>query len=272
MKKQNTTTSKVENNITVVIGGKRTGITTENKRHINRFIKEKKAQGVDYRVLIIDFNNEYKGTKIGFNELKSFKNKTAIIGNSMLTMRERIILTKEVFHHYENGLLLIEGFNKIKLKGNDWLDIIGRCVTNRSKSLDIIMDFGGSVVNVPFKIMENASYIRLHNNLDNINRPKIKKTLQDPELYKLATSIRNTKSGIGNHQFVIINTCRREIFGCSKSEYLRGVINFINDKLKTVKNVDQLHDILSSGIKKFSNLFSDTKHIPISNINREYKR
>jgi hypothetical protein len=45
MKKQ-TQKTKVENSLTISVGGIQTGVTFENKKHINRYVKEKKKQKV----------------------------------------------------------------------------------------------------------------------------------------------------------------------------------------------------------------------------------
>ncbi len=52
---------RIDHSITLVIGSDNESIVSENKKHINRFIKSKKSDGKDYRVLIVDFKDNYKG-------------------------------------------------------------------------------------------------------------------------------------------------------------------------------------------------------------------
>ena len=267
MKKQNLKTPKVENSMTIVIGGKKTGVTTENKKHINKFIKDRKNRGKDYRVLIIDFEDEYKGIKIDIKDLKLFKNKIAVIGNSTMTIEQRINLVKEVSYNYRNGLLVIDGFNKLFSNKNNYQEITASFCVNRSKALDVLLVFGGSFLNVPIKIWQNASYLRLHNIIENINNKTVQNRLDSPDLYELATIVRNIKLS-NTYKFITIDRDNHKIFGCTKSEYLQGVKEFIIGKIQTIKNTKQLEQFNTNyfGLK----MFSDLSQIPISNVDREY--
>jgi hypothetical protein len=257
MKKQNSKTEKIDNSITIVIGCEKTEVITENKKHIQRFIKERERSKKDYRVLIVDFENEYKGTKIGTSELESFKNKVAVIGSSEMTMKQRMDLMEKIAFYYKNGLLIIGNLNGLALKRNNLINLTGALTTNRSKGVDIVVYCGGSFLNIPLKFWQNASYIRLHRTIET-NHPTL---LPNYEFCQLATWIVRT-----GRKFVVMDMENGKIFGCPESIYLRGFYSFFVDIAFHFKTLKQL-DFLLIGSK----YFSDMKQIPISNIYRSYQ-
>ena len=253
---------KIENSLTVVVASKSTGSTTENKKHINRYIKEKKKQGVDYRVLVIDFNDEYKGTKIDLDELTTFKNKVAIVGNPEMTLKERIKLLEWACAIYKNGLLIIDDFSRLGLKGNKLHEIIGRLCAIRTFNIDVVIALKS--LNVPVKLLQNASYVRFHYNIEKVEM--YKKRLHNFDLYKLAQQIVRYKITVG-YELVNIDLENNSIFGCSKSDYLEAYKDLVCDKVMEMKNIEEISNIphYLIGVEH-----SNMKHIPISNINRNY--
>jgi len=257
--------NRIENSITLVIGSNIDEVVSENKKHISRFVKSKKLQNNEYRVLIVDFKGKYKGTKINTEDLSNFKNKTCIVGNSKMSNLKKLKLLEIICRNYKNGLLIIDDFHEIKkdVEFNSFMGILAMLSTNRNPQRDCIFHFGDNINNIPFMLFRNSDYIRLHNFKNFENR-----LVFNIELFKIANSI-FFKGLSYNYNHIVLDIHENKIFGLPERDYISGVVNYIYMKLCDVRNSKQLDDF--SKMKFNTNYFSTLKHIPISNINRTYK-
>ena len=205
-----------KNDVTIVIGGRETGVTTENKNYINGYVKNKKSLKEDYRVLVIDFDNEYKGKRIDVEAIKMFKNKIAIIGSSEMTIKERAELIKSVNYNYRDGLLVIEDMRKSFLKKSEMFDVMSSLYCGNHKKVKSVLCLGHTFCDLPSHHISNISNIRLHQTKSIENDGTLKKVLGYGFVgYKLAMSIVNNKqftnfvmidrenNTISGHSFVI---------------------------------------------------------------------
>lgn len=256
--------NRIDYSITLIVGSDSDVIVSENKKHINRFIKSKKLDGNDYKVLIIDFENKYKGVKLKTEDISIFKNKICVIGNPKMTNAERIDLLKQVGYKYKGGLLIIDDFDKIiGDKINDLPLIYAQFSINRTFERDCIFCFGNEFNNIPIKLIQNSDYIRLHD-LKDFDKNRI----GNFELLEIAKSI-IYKGFSYPYNHIILDVTENKIFGLPERDYISGVVNYIYLKLCDVRNSKQLNEF--SKMKLKTNYFSELKHIPISNINRIYK-
>ncbi len=255
---------QIDYSITLVVGSDNESIISENKKHINRFIKSKKSDNKDYRVLIVDFKNKYKGTKVAIEDLPNFKNKTCIIGSSEMSNSEKISLLESVCYNYKNGLLIIDNFNEIKSeKVNHLSPVISMLITNRNPKRDCIIGFE-DIDSVTSRFIQSSDYIRLHN-LKSFNKDK----LPNPEFFEIAKYIINDKYQYSPFsKNIILSLPENKIFGCDEKRYIQGIKDYMYDKLCEIQNLKQLNQFNKCIIG--DKYFLNQKHIPISNVNRLY--
>lgn len=256
-----TKTERIENSITVVVGGRNTGITTENKKHIARYIKDRKRNGRDYRVLIIDFQDEYKGSRIKYEDLSSFSNKTVILGSLEMTTEERIDLIRKMCYDFTNGLLVIDNYFEL-FKELRMADMIGLICCNRNKALDVLLVCGDRLDKVNPKIMENCTYLRFH---QYVKTPEKIKLLDMPDAYDVALNVLSVQYK-SSFEFIVLDKGNREIFGCTKQEFINGMKLYLTNRVNQIKTLRQLSALHFN----FAVKYSERKHIPISNIERKY--
>lgn len=256
----------IDHSITLVVGNDIDEIVSENKKHINRFIKDKKLQNNDYRVLIVDFKNKYKGTKVKIEDLPKFKNKTCIIGSSEMSNSEKISLLEQVCYNYKNGLLVIDDFYEIKREEINCLDsVIAMLTINRTPQRDLIISFGDSIDNIPTKLSVNSDYFRIHYS-KNFDKARV----HNAELFEISKSIINHKRKyLSISKSVVVSIRENKIFGCGEKEYIQGVKSYIYDRLYEIQNFKSLNEFNKYIID--DKYFLNQKHIPISNVNRFYK-
>lgn len=260
----------VEHSLTVVIGELRMDTEYENEKHIKRFIKQRKSDGKDYRVVIIDFKDRYEGVKAhNLDDLSSFRNKVITLGNPSMTNKQRAKLIEEVCLKYNNGLLIIDDCQDLlstKIKGLGYA-IIGTVVTNRSQSLDVILGFGSDILDVPIKVLENTSFFRLHYTPKSFTDAKVKTRLYNPQIFELAQSV--CLNQYNGDEFVVVDMEHNKIFSCTEKEYVDGLSSLIIDRVSCVTTLKGLEQFPFTNPTAY---YLKQKHIPISNIYRDYRK
>ncbi len=253
-----------EPSVTIAVGCKDSNVTVENKRHINRYIRKRKNEGRDYRVLIVDFSNEYNGTKIDINQIGSFTNKVCTIGSSVFSIKQMNVLLATVCLKFTDGLLVINNYHRLGMTNNLRHSLIGLTSCNRTNSVDIILSTQTFKFISP-ELIQNTSFIRLHKTVDDIYR--YSSLFYNPELFALAHRIQSKFEN--SKKPIIIDTENVKIFGCSSREFFRGVSSYISDKISRFRSLSQLNEF---SIQEHTYHFDGKKYIPISNKISRYKK
>ena len=257
----------IHQSLTIAIGCHNSGILEENKKHIKRYINSKLKDKHDYRVLIIDVNHEYKGSLVSINELRTFKNKVAVIRvDHSMTMEQKQKHVANIIAHYKNGLLIMDGYNKIFPSIRN-MEVSAMLSCPRNFSRDAIISFQDPST-VPFKILQNTSFIRLHRTVTNFDQKKIADKYS--ELLPISNYVLKARGLFIGNRFVIIDNDNQQISGCSKADYLLGYSEYLKSKINKIKNIKQLGVFLN--YCKPDKIYSDMKHIPISNILNTYTK
>lgn len=255
---------QIDYSITIAIGAPQSGVTTENKKHIARYIKEKKKQKQDYRVLVIDINHEYKGMVIeSIDEIPEFKNKVALLRWDSDTSGEILRQMYHAINHFNGGLLVIGEWSKLPQHNAYAGKIIDMIVAkHRHKRLDILIGFL-SPSKIPIRILQNVHYFRVHETIENIDWKKC------PIDGKLGTVAQHV-STISKLKFAYIDLFDEKIFGCSEVEFVNCLKQMaqIFISLSNVRSAKQIKHQLAA-INTMADKFILQKHPPISNIKRE---
>ncbi len=236
-------------NLTVVISGKGTGATTQNKAHIKRYVAVRKKVKKSYRVLIVDFNNEYEGVKINFKDVPTFKNKIAVINIQGMLLKEVQNFVEKISRVYKNGLLIIDGFGSLALSPDTIASIIS-CVRN---GVNLLVGFNG--LEIPLKIIMNCDYIRLHGIMEAFTASKFKRLYPD-FVYELAQEIIHSK-----YQFVYIDVNNQKIFGCSVIDYFNAFKQLVIEEIDRLKSIASLEYFTMH--QQAAKYFSPEDNIPI---------
>lgn len=256
----------IQNTVTVALAEDRSNIEEENDKHIKRFIRQRKSEKRYYRVLIVDFRDSYIGSKISLNDIFSFRNKTAIIGDSKMTKAQRKKLVLDVCSSYKNGLLIIDGCHELELTPADISILLRVTNTCRTFSIDAILGFGNSILNIPNKVLHSVSYVRQHFIKEKATQPKIVKKLSNPQIFEVAQAI--ALNQYNGEDFVVIDMENHKIFSCTEQEYVDGISGMIIDRASFVTTLKGLEDFPIANATKY---FYKQKHIPISNIENGFK-
>lgn len=208
-----------ERSVQLVIGGLGTGKTTQTKKTIKKYIKK----FPDEKVLIIDFNNEYK-------EYKKYDNKGFGYIKKPCTISSLSIGTlNELIRDFRNGLLVIEGgvipdINTVHL-------LVALTSVNRSKDIDVIFHFN-SIKEVPVRILQNTSGIRIHNhnsaNIQRINLPN--------QALWVGLDIKNSPMPRNDFSFIYVDMMNNKVKGASELELYYSCMNFFSPQISELAN------------------------------------
>lgn len=264
-------TAFIEPHSHLVIGSKESGKTKYIKSRIKYYISQKKEHNLPYRIIVLDFENEYKLPVLDLKDIHTFRNKLVRIDASGLTVNKRTKLFLEVCTNFRKGLLVIENPKKSFLKDNS---LIGSFVTNRTHDMDIILSYNNLKINP--KLLQNISYVTWLGTLDGVK--KYKSILPCSELFEMAMEIHRNqpakrikyesmkvKDLLGNKSPIDIDLVNNKIF-CSEKQYMNGFYHYLQNLgphcIDSFEKFERLKNI-----KKY---FGGQKQIPVSNITRQY--
>jgi hypothetical protein len=164
----------------IEIGQLASGKTFRIKKHIRDYIIGKKRKKENYKVVIIDCNDEYEDvsskTVTKIEKLDKIKNKVIRLVPSKDVIYENEI--NFVCSEYTDGLLVIED-NGMSLIRKEYYQELIRNHTN--KRVDIITT-RHSISSISESEMNRARYIVLHHSIYDFH----KKGIRDGELFELA--------------------------------------------------------------------------------------
>lgn len=152
-------------------------------------------------------------------------------GRAMTPTEMSVVLVK-ILKDFNNGILLVEDPNTY-ISDNIDADIIGKLISTRHRSTDMIMHFQGIGRAGQPKIFSNTSFIRMHKVNDTVSRHKGKFN-EKTELLQIAEFIVNKKFNEGNTRFFLFIDIER-----SK---IRGKFNLLDAE-------DAVHEYVSQNYK-----------------------
>jgi len=207
-----------EATVMVTVGARGVGKTHQNLHLINRYVKDKPATKVRGRkVLIFDTNGEYTQEsfkRAGINDLviknlavkdiENFVSNPTIearrIDAKMLTVNEKIEVLKYILQKFRVGMLVLEDINNYLLQMQSVQEIVGKLTTTRHVALDILISLQ-SLAKVDPTLFQNAGWIRMHHQLDNVDR--YKNRIPSYDVIKIAQLLVDKKYDGGDERYFL---------------------------------------------------------------------
>jgi hypothetical protein len=118
-----------------------------------------------------------------------------------MTSDEKAQVLFEILEHFNNGIMLVEDINTY-VSDNFPADIIGKIVSTRHRSTDMILHFQNVGRAGHPKIFANTSFIRMHKTNDPVSRHE-SKFREKTELLQIAEYIVDTKYKSGDERFFL---------------------------------------------------------------------
>lgn len=253
---------KREAGMMVTTGIQGVGKTYQNMYVIKDYVVDKFYNKVKGRqCLIFDTNGEYTGEEFAKNDIENFApkrialkdiaswNKSGIIecrriDAKSLGMKQKkdileFLLQKEVF---VNGMLVVEDINTYILSMTHMEEIVGGIVNLRHRAVDVLISYQ-SLRPVEPRIWQNARWIRMHYQADNIN--DIKGKVNNPTMMKIAQLIVNNRYFAGDKRFfVYIHSFANKIEGkFTKKEFLDACRQYLNSNKRYIKEYKEMHNV-----------------------------
>ncbi len=237
----------------IVCGMKGVGKTHFSVLDIDRYVLDNAGTGKRGRkVLILDFNDEVMYRKYKAVSPKYIKVLTEPRGRRIIPIADngkkydlqmmRDVAEYVVFN-FMNGLVVLEDIDKY-MTGKKGQSLIGAMTTNRHAGMDLLITHQ-SVAKVSKTEWENAAFVRLHHQLDDVDR--IKDDLPNYPLMKIAQIIVDKKyfracqdydrGLLDDNQFkaarsffVYINMLEHKIMRATEEEFREATYEFIRMK------------------------------------------
>ena len=272
--------------LTVVCGMKGVGKTWQGLKDIDRYTADNPKTGKKGRkVLILDFNNEDSYQKYKAVLPKYIKTLTEPRARRIPPFDENgrgydIEKMKKVAEYavfnFKNGLLVLEDIDKY-LVGAKGKSLIGAMTTNRHSGMDLLMTHQ-SVSKVTATEWQNAAFVRLHHQLDNVdvvapdlpNYPlvKIAQIIVDRRYYAAGDQFKQGMISEDEHKkrrsfFVYIDMLEHKILRANEEEFRAAVMEFIRLKPRLITTRMRVGDVNGKSLNKeeaMHSLFNDYAH------------
>lgn len=250
--------SERESGMMVITGVQGVGKTYLNMRIISDYCKDKFYNKVRGRkCLILDTNGEYTAEQFARNDVESFKpklialrdipdwSKTAVaecrrIDMKNIGLKEKKDIIEYVLRHFRNGMLVLEDINTYILSVTHMEEIVGGLVNLRHRAVDVLISYQ-SLRPVEPRMWQNARWVRMHYQADNVN--DIKGKVTNPTLYKIAQLLVNNRYFNGDKRFyVYIHNFANKIEGkFTKKEFIDACEKYVNQEKKEKKEYRMMH-------------------------------
>lgn len=236
--------------IVVVCGMKGIGKTYQTVQEIDQYTRTN-AQRKGRKGLILDFSEDDSYKKYKNVHPQYIKNLTEPrarkivpydMNGKQFTLDKMKQVAEYVIFNYKNGLLVLEDIDKY-MHGSHGKSLIGALTTNRHAGLDIIITHQ-SISKISQTEWQNCAYMRLHRQLDDIER--IKDRMPNYPLMKIALNVVDSKyfkavddwkQGLlkdddykaARSAFVHVNLLEFKIIGCTEEEFRGATMKFIRE-------------------------------------------
>lgn len=260
-----------ESGMMAITGIQGVGKTYLNMHIIKEYVKDKFYNKVRGRkCLIMDTNGEYTKEQFKKNDIDGVDPKTIAVKDipawcrsegaecrridaKNISIDEKIAIAEFIIAQYRNGMFVLEDINTYILNMTHMKDIVGGLVNLRHRAVDVLISYQSARPVEP-RIWQNARWIRMHYQADNIN--DIKGKLPNPTMYKIAQIIVNNRYFNGDKRFyVYIHNFANKIEGAfTKNEFKAACSMYLSSNKKYIKehadmtnskNMDEVREHLS---------------------------
>lgn len=241
-----------ESGMMAITGIQGVGKTYLNMHIIKDYVKDKFYNKVRGRkCLIMDTNGEYTKEQFKKNDIDGIDPKTIAVKDipawcrtdvaecrridaKNISIDEKIAIAEFIIAQYRNGMFVLEDINTYILSVTFMKDIVGGLVNLRHRAVDVLISYQSARPVEP-RIWQNARWVRMHYQADNVN--DIKGKLPNPTMYKIAQIIVNNRYFNGDKRFyVYIYNFDNKIEGnFTKSEFLAACGQYLSSNKKYIK-------------------------------------
>lgn len=250
-----------ESGMMVCTGLQGVGKTYLNMHIIKDYVKDKFYNKVKGRkCLIMDTNGEYTKEQFARNDIEDFEplrislkdipawsaaniSECRRIDAKNVGIKEKKEILEYLLKVYRNGMLVIEDINTYILNMTHMEEIVGGLVNLRHRGVDILISYQ-SLRPVEPRIWQNARWVRMHYQADNVN--DIKGKVTNITLFKIAQIIVNNRYlGAGDKRFyVYIHNFANKIEGkFTKQEFMDAARQYLNSNKKYIKEYKEMHNV-----------------------------
>lgn len=244
-----------------------TGIQGVGKTYLNMHIIKDYCRDKFYnkvkgrKCLIFDTNGEYTSSQFSRNDIDNFEPKRIALADvgkwsreehkecrridaKSLSIREKKEAIMHIMKAFRNGMLVLEDINTYILNVTFMEDIVSGLVNLRHRGVDVLISYQ-SLRPVEPRMWQNARWVRMHYQADNVN--DIKGKVTNATLYKIAQNIVNNRYLNGDKRFfVYIHNFAQKVEGkFTKKEFEQACKDYLmaNKKIiKEFKSVAQCSD------------------------------
>jgi len=234
------------------------GKTYQNMQIIAQYVKDKLSTKVRGRKCIIfDTNGEYTVEQFARNNVKNFDIKRIALQDveqwsrsqnqecrridaKNLGIKEKKEAVEFLLKVYKDGMLVLEDLNTYILSVTFMEEIVGGLVNLRHRAVDVLISYQ-SLRPVEPRIWQNARWIRMHYQADNVN--DIKGKVANPTMMKIAQNIVNNKYFADDKRFfVYIHSFANKIEGNFKEQdFDEACRQYLNQNKKYVKEYKDMN-------------------------------
>ena len=139
-------------------------------------------------------------------------------------------------------MLVLEDINTYILNVTHMEEIVGGLVNLRHRACDVVISYQ-SLRPVEPRIWQNARWVRMHYQADNVN--DIKNKVTNPVLFKIAQLIVNNRYHNGDKRFyVYIHNFANKVEGkFTKQEFTTACRQYLNANKKLITEHKNIHDV-----------------------------
>jgi hypothetical protein len=240
-----------------------TGIQGVGKTYLNMYvikdyIKDKFYNKVRGRkCLIVDTNGEYTRSQFQANDIDNVTPKTIAVRDvsawcrtpggevrridaKNIGLEDKIKILEYLINNFKNGMLVLEDINTYILSVTHIKEIVGGIVNLRHRAVDVLISYQSARAVEP-RIWQNARWVRMHYQADNVN--DIKGKLPNVPMYKIAQILVNNRYFNGDKRFyVYIHNFANKIEGqFTKTEFMTACKQFLNSNKREVKEFQSMY-------------------------------
>jgi hypothetical protein len=234
------------------------GKTYQNMHIIKNYIKDKFYNKVRGRkCLIMDTNGEYTGTQFKKNDIDNVIPKTIAVKDirqwsrteggecrridaKNVGLEQKIEIIEYTIENYRNGMLVLEDINTYILNVTHLKEIVSGLVNLRHRAVDVLISYQSARAVEP-RIWQNARWVRMHYQADNVN--DIKGKLPNVPMYKIAQILVNNRYFSGDKRFfVYIFNFANKIEGqFTKDEFKTACAQYLGSTKKEIKEFAEMY-------------------------------
>lgn len=236
------------------------GKTYLNMHIIREYVKDKFYNKVAGRkCLIMDTNGEYTQEQFRKNDIDDVSPKTIKVADipawcltkggecrrvdaKNISIDQKIAILEFIVKNFRNGMIVMEDINTYILNMTHMKDIVSGLVNLRHRAVDVLISYQSARPVEP-RIWQNARWIRMHYQADNIN--DIKGKIPNLTMYKIAQILVNNRYMHGDKRFyVYIHNFLNKIEGqFTKIEFKTACSQFISTNKKHIREAAEMGGI-----------------------------